>query len=941
MIILGMNKGYRLFCWLFVYCFALADIVLGQEGLVKADEDLVIGKLDNGFSYYLLSRKATSEKVSMRLFVNAGAYMETDSEDGIAHYTEHMAFNGSENFSAGTLIKYFQRIGMSFGGDVNAATSPLNTTYSLEVPNNSVSELFQAMLVLADQAGRLLFEESEINRERGVILSELRARNSANFRAYMANAKFIFQPTIISQRFVIGTESTINSFNRQHFKSFYEKWYTADRISLVVVGDIDIAETKRLIAENFSFLKRGNEDFRFNLDKIENIHEYDFSVYADKELSNASISLASLSPKIHAPNTIDELNQQFKFWVISKALSLRFNDMLNEHGNPLQQANFYTYRVYDQVNAAHLNFTCKQDNWREACELLERNFRQINLFGFSEQEITAAKAEIKLLFENATKNYPTELNENVADAIINSISENRTYVSDKQGLAYFEQLSNSITPETCLNEWHNLWKSSKKLFVSGNFDQVPSAEDVKAVYNDSSKTKVSPIIEENDETFAYNDFGPNGNVASSKTIKEIDTQCLRLSNNVRVNIKKTEFSKNEILIWVNIGNGAEFLGKNMPAGLDKLISSAFVSGGLEKHSHSSLTRIFAGKNVSIDLDVAEGAFVFKSSTNETDLLEQLKILCAYITAPGYRQEGLDIFRKKLCSWYEFFKNTPEGVIISQLPKYLSCNDPRFGYPDKEIMLQRNYDDAQQAISPVLKNDYIEITLVGDLNLESTISAVNKTFGALEKRRLFKQNITDGKVVPMPKTNSLKMFYADYESARAIVNVTWPTDDIWDIKKFRHLDILKEILKNRLIFEIRHALGATYSPSVSVNASSVFIGRGSINAQLVVDPNKALFLKDKILEIANAISLENVSDDELNRAINPILTEINESLKANAFWIRNINDIQNYPEKIIWITSLLNDCKTITKSDLKQLSSKYLIKENAISAIVQPKTANKF
>ena len=276
-------------------CFCKEQVVDWNKPLLPSQK-ITSGTLKNGIKYHLYPTFTQKNKISLRLLINAGAAMETDDEDGIAHFIEHMTFNGSENFKPGTLIHYFQDNGIKFGNDTNAFTYYFHTCYQIDLPRNDKENVQKGLLVLRDQGFGSLFLTEEINRERGVILSEMRTRDSALYRSCKAMVKFMFPNTIIANRYIIGTENTINRFTQSNFKNFYNKWYTPHRMTLVITGDFKTEEILSLLQSTFegknSTINNKQENETPAFGSIEAPKgKFEVSVYQNDELPVTNLTL--------------------------------------------------------------------------------------------------------------------------------------------------------------------------------------------------------------------------------------------------------------------------------------------------------------------------------------------------------------------------------------------------------------------------------------------------------------------------------------------------------------------------------------------------------------------------------------------------------------------------------------------------------------------------
>lgn len=898
------------------------------------------GQLRNGFKYFLLSPPANTQhddRISLRLIVNAGAFMEEEQEDGLAHFIEHMVFNGTKNFKPGSLIQYFQRIGMGFGNDTNAFTSATHTVFQLDLPNNEINTLEQGLAVLYDQCFEALFLPQEVNRERGVILSELRARDSIAYREQKAQLQFFFPQHLISKRLVIGTESSINAFQPSHFFNFYQKWYIPQRMTLVAVGDFKTKAIEKLIKDRFSKISRASDVPTPPFGKLIQLpnDQAAISVYTDKELPFAHCTLFAARPtSVVNYHTVKEIQTQYAWNLLGIMLSFRIEKLVKQ-SNLTEGQFFYSNHQLPQIEAASIEFSAKNNEWENVCSELEKFFRHVNTFGFSQKELDVAKKTMRQSLQEAIDlEYKTSNSQ--ADAMTSAVMSKQNYISTQQALNLYNTLENSIDVTLCCRLWKEMWNYGIYLFVSGNLPTTVDENTVKKLWAASQKQILKPIQNDIPNEFKKPMFGPQmGKIVDSHTYADVGVETLRFKNNVRVNLKPTNFEKNQILISISIGSGILSLPNKSWEGANLLLSSSFVQGGLQQCDAQTLNQLLAGKAVYTDFDVEDDAFVFKASTTREHFEDQINLIGAYIQEPGYRTEAVDLFRRGLDACYNFFNHNAKGVARQKVSRFLANNDPRFGYPDQSILLQRNFDEAKMWLSPIFAKDYIEIAIVGDFNRDELVKILQSTFGALPERAAQKERFEAERKLSWPERPQNQTFYFDSKMDQALIEVVWPTESIWNVDHVRKINILKAALANRLLFKIRQEMGDTYSPQVACKYSDTFTNRGSITAYLVVDPDKADNLANQIVSIAQEIANNGITADELSRAVNPFVTAFRDSLKTNGYWMHIIANAQEYPQKLTWPVNSIEAYKLISCEDVQAMAKLYLIKKNALQVIIKP------
>lgn len=914
--------------------FCKKEMVNWNKPLLPSPK-LTSGTLKNGIKYHLYPTSTQKNKISLRLLVNAGAAMETNAEDGIAHFIEHMTFNGSENFKPGTLIHYFQDNGIKFGNDTNAFTHYFHTCYQIDLPRNDKENVQKGLMVLRDQGFGSLFLAEEIRRERGVILSEMRTRDSAFYRSYKAMVKFMLPDTIVANRYIIGTENTINSFTQSHFKNFYDKWYTPHRMTLVITGDFKKKEILSLLQSTFecknSTLKNNQESATPDFGPIDTRKEkFEVSVYQNDELPVTNLTLQTNRKIEKFHNNLTSLKEDFAWLIMETIIKHRLNDLKNQTN--ITEAFFNRDILFSTVENACFSISCNAKDIITITKELEKFSRKIENFGFTFEELESGKKAVEGKLTIACSNEDNAIPAHLADGIINNLMQERVISSAKQDLDNFSLVSSYITPEYCSKLWKDLWDYGAYLFISTPSKDIK--EDlIKQAFSESKNTVLALPNKTGKLTF-QNPFVKRNKVKIHHTFKNkaLDVESFIFDNNVRVNLKKTNFEKDRILINISLGTGLLALKDNSYPGINLLLGSSFIAGGLKQCTHNDLKRIFDGKLINLDFDVEEDSYTFKCVTNNECFKEQMQLIGAYLTEPGYREEGLTDFRKVVPVWYDYFEHNPEGLLRSKVTNFLTCADVRFGYPEQSILAERNFDEARKILAPVLDKQCMEITIVGDFERTTIIKKLQETVGQLAKRE--PNNHSEPQTIPFPKPQT-KIFHCQTELDKSIIYITWPTESFENVQNARILNVLSDILRNTLLQEIRQTTGDTYSPQVINYQSETFKSRGHISTLLVVATGKVDVISEKIYSIVEKIVKHGVSSNDLERSIKPLISSLEKKRETNLFWLNWIKNIQQHPQKSTWALDDANLYKQISVEDVNQIARKYLNRNASICIQIKP------
>lgn len=909
-----------------------------EQSDLKPDPAAHYGKLPNGMRYVVMPNHEPKGRASLRLLVLAGSLHESDDQRGLAHFLEHMAFNGSEHYPPGTLVEFFQRMGMSFGGDTNANTSFDRTVYLLELPRADDSTLTEGLRVFRDYAGGLLLTEPEIDRERGVILSEKRASDSVGFRTFVAQFEALLGTTLLPKRIPIGVPEVISNAQRERFTDFWNTWYRPEKMAVVVTGDFtDSAGVEKMVTAAFADLvARGPARPEPSLGALSKFDGIRAVFHAEPEAPSTEISLTSLTPYAREPDTVARKIKRLPRSLALAMLNRRFSILAKKEGAPFLFAGASVNEQFDFLRDASVEISCRPDQWTDALGVGEQELRRALEHGFTEAELKEAAANIANELDQAARTASTRHSNTIADTIVQDIVAGEVFTTPADDLALLKPALDKITAADCLIALRaDFGAHGRFVSLTGNA-KVPgdAMKAISAAYDVSHAVAVAPPDRDEQATWSYTDFGPPGEIAKREHIDDLGIELVTFKNGVRLNLKKTDFEANRINVSARLGNG-RITEPPDQRGLAGVAGGTFISGGLGKHSAEDLRRLFAGKNVDWQFAPEFDALRFSGGTTRDDLLLEFQLLAAELTDPGYRPEALRLARQGYERLYRWLQHTPNGPFAVEVASLLASGDPRFGNPPEEMMMARNLDEVKAWLSPQLASGALEVAVVGDLDLEASIAAAAQTIGALPPREE-KPALTELKKVKYPEQPFAKSYVVESEIPKGAVRLYWQTTDALTATRNRRLNLLAAVFGDRLRVKLREEMGDTYSPSAESNASDTFPGYGYLVANVDVDPASAEKISDLVISLADDLAQNGVSEDELNRARLPLLTALKESLRSNDYWISSVlARAQEKPEVLDWARNRLADIESITTAELSDLARKYLGRGAVSRAIVLP------
>lgn len=905
------------------------------EGL-EPDPSVVWGQLDNGFRYALMPNNEPPDRVSLRLFVDAGSLMEEDHEQGLAHFLEHMAFNGTKHFKPGEMVEYFQRLGMAFGADTNAHTSFKETVYKLELPDGSSELLEEGLLLFSDYAGRMLLLGHEIEKERGVILAEKLSRDSVQYRTMVEGFKFALPDALLSQRMPIGTEEVIRNADRQTFIDFFLRWYTPDRMLLIAVGNIDPGELETMVVEKFGALPGRERQPDPDMGEVTTGRGLVAHLHTEPEMAQLEISVEALTPARDLPDTAANRKADLVRGLGDRMLNRRFSRIVQGEDSPITGAQAYHYEYLGFVRNAGISLNARPERWHEAVALAETEVRRVLEHGFTESELREAVANTLREYRNRAEQAGTRRSIELANQLGQVFARQRVWTHPQGDFELASAALDEVTADEVLAAFRDDWATDDiTLFIGGNLELEDPAQQITGAWRGSSEQAVDAPEDTVGEEFAYTDFGLAGQVVERIDHDDLGITQVRFENHVRLNVMATEFEENSARVLVNVGAGRLGAPQDKP-GLLAFAQHTFELGGLEAHSRDELQGLLAGRTVGLDISIGDDAMTLGGRTTGEDLLLQLQLLAAYVTAPGYRGEGERLFREQIDAIYNQLENTAEGVFQEQVGRFLRNDDPRFGFGPRESIAELTMDDVRGLLAQPLAEGYVEISVVGDVDVDQVIAQVAATFGALPERAAAKTWPEGADQLALPEGGTSRVF--DYETSvpRSVVAIYWPTGDMWDIERTRRMNVVGEVLSDRIRRVVREELGDAYSPAAYHTASDAFADYGYVVAVTIVAPGQAERVAEVMEEIAAGLAAEGVDQDEFQRAMEPMMTQVRQLRRDNRYWMNSVlRTSQQHPQRLDWARGMIEDLEAITPDEISELAAEFLPSERRILVKAMP------
>ena len=910
-----------------------------EKSDLAPDPALDFGCLANGFRYVLLKNPHPRSRVSMHLYVGAGSMNEADDEQGMAHFLEHMLFNGTTHFPPGKLIQYFQSIGMQFGNDVNGRTGFYDTVYDLLLPSGDAMQLDTGLLVFRDYAEKALLLPEEVESERKVVLAEMRDRDSSAYRTFLAGIQFELPGTRVIDRMPIGKERVLRAMTSETLRAFYDRWYEPDNLVLVMVGDFEPSTAKKLIQKHFSPMKRRSASP--SLPAFGSfVHKGIKTFYHHEKEEGATTVTIEVARKVKPFNDGFALQKQrILAYLAEQIVQYRIDAMLKDADTPFSDARIGSDFFLNEVFFAQISADCSPEKWRQTLFAIEQVLRQAMTFGFTPAELLRAKKDLLAELESQVKNITTRDSQHLARQIIAAISDNRVFQSPVQEEALYGPVIRTASLESVFTTFNAMWGEQHRLvMVTGNAEPDQAGMSAEAViakaFQESMAVGVAPPQKTATRAFPYLPTPENpGKIVRRFNEPQSGTVHVDFENNVRLNLKKTDFKANEILMAAVFDKGRAMEPENLP-GLAALAKEVVNESGLGRMDPAALAMALAGKTTKVRFAVGGDQFSFAITTTPEEADLAFELIRAHILDPAIREEAFDLALKRFQEQHDMMFYSIEGAVGLYAQRFFAGGDGRFGFPSSDELAQINRKDIADWVLPAIERAPLEINVAGNFDTAVVIASAARILGTLPRRMMRGQpGIVPGPVFPSGETRKVLV---QTKLDKALIIVAYPTDDIWDIHQTRVLSVLAEVFSERVRQQVREKLGVAYSPQVFNQPTRAYKNYGKMMVFVQTAPDAVEQVVAAIKKIAADLVEHGVDAETARYALDPMLTGIKDMKRDNGYWVKTVlKGATKHPQQLEWSRSIVDDYAGITPEELSSAARSFLNNDKAAVFIAVP------
>lgn len=938
-----MKKISLLMLALIICIFAGAQGGIGLKSL-PIDPDVRYGKLENGLTYYIRHNKYPEKRADFYLAQKVGSMQEEDSQAGLAHFLEHMAFNGTKHFPGRkTMLNYLESIGAQFGSNVNAYTGFDETVYTLSnIPITRQGIIDSTLLVLHDWSGYISLEDEEIDKERPIIKEEWRTRSGAQFRIWNKQLPILFKDSKYADRMPIGKMEVVENFKYQELKDYYHKWYRPDLQAVIVVGDFDADKMEAQVKELFSKIPMPENAAKRIYHTVPDTEAPIVSVVSDKEETKSLITYY-----IKHDVMPEELQQTEEGYAARVAISLgamMLGDRLSEISKTAESpfiashvadGDFFVSKTKDAWTSIVIS---KEGREKEALASLVREVERVKRFGFTDVELDRAKANLIAVFDQAYNNRDKEQNGKYVQEYVESFTDGTPI----PGIAYEYEMVKRILPQLSSNIINGevlklLTDENNIITITGPEKEglvLPAEAEVlstmKVVYEEDIEPYIEEIIS---EPLLAEIPTPGKIIKEEKDSTFSDMTIWTLSNGIKVNLLPTKYKDDEILMSA-ISHGGYSLAEESEIYEASLADNIPYIGGVGNFSTTQLNKVLAGKNISISPAVGQAAHGFSGYSSKADIESFMQLLYLYFTAPRKDEEMFANVQTMLHSQIKNAEADP-GYALNRYTTFARYGyNPRYIPMTVEDVKTLNYDAIIDFYKQLVANGgAYTFTFVGSVDKDVLKPLVETYLGSLPTGdkgiSAKKENIAE-----IRSGKSKTTFEQAMVEPKATFYCLYKAKMDYNQKNRLVLDMLSQVLDIVYTRTIREAEGGTYGVGQSTRMNRVPEGESTLTISFDTDTEKIAKLVPIVYEELEKLATDGVQADDFNKVREYTLKAIAENQMENSYWRLIAENKSFYNEDSA--TNAIKIASAITSEDIKQAANEFLKQGNLIEVIMEPR-----
>nr|WP_315238805.1 insulinase family protein [uncultured Flavobacterium sp.] len=911
---------------------------------IPLDKNVTTGQLKNGLTYYILHNEEPKDRASFYFVQNVGAILEDDNQNGLAHFLEHMAFNGTEHFKGKGIIKMLEKNGVTFGKDINAYTAQDETVYNIStVPVTNEKLIDSTLWVLHDWSGSLSLTNEEIDAERGVIREEWRTRRTSGFRLKMQTDPVLYKGSKYSKRDVIGDLNIINNFKYPELRSYYKKWYRPDLQAVIIVGDIDVKAMEQKVKEIFSGIPLAKKAAARTYEAIPKHDELYFGTAADKEASSTAITLKYVfdEPLVN-DSIVSRKNVMNSFY--TSILNNRFKELILKNQGSALNLKTYFESISRLNNSFNIVAVAKKGKTIEGFEEAYTEAERLKRFGAVQSELDRTKKLFISSYDDYISNKDKVENDDLADNLTNYFLKAKPFLSPEESYKLVVGIIKSLTLEELNAYAKTIQKPTNQVvLVTGSEDDKANFPTKEAVVNImkkvESKTLEPYTKKENNAPLIEKEL----KTATIKKTFEVagikEAKGYILENDAKIIVLPTTYSQDQI-VFSAFSKGGKSLVKTEDLTSAEIATTLARSSGLGNFDNIGLKEKLTGKVAQSAPFIGDETQGFQGSSNKADFETMLQLLYLSFEAPRFDPNIFNILKEQYKNRLETIKKDNGSAFKDSIDLANSNHNPRTFLFDDKFLETIDLKKAENIYRDRIKNaaDFTFI-FVGNIP-ESGLELIQKYVGNLKSNPGQKENFINHHIEPK-KGKTVVHFKRPMEVPKTTVylNLTGKTE--YSKENAMTIYIIGELLSKRFLQTIREEEGGSYGVSVGGTLEQIPVPAFSLALTFDCNPEKQEKLMQIVWKELNDLKTVPVNANDLEDIKKALLKNREESLKTNSFWNSTIynNSLNQIP--FLQDQEYKNLISKINQKTIQEFSKHVLDSSSSVEVIMSPeKTSGK-
>lgn len=904
---------------------------------VPFDKGARMGTLDNGMRYYIRKNAKPENYAEVRLAVNTGSITEEDDQQGLAHFVEHMCFNGTKNFPKNELVDYLESIGTKFGAHLNAYTSFDETVYMLRVPSDSAEQFETGLQIMEDWAHNVTFEGEEIDKERGVILEERRLRLGARTRMMNKTFPITFYNSQYAKRLPIGTEEILKNFEHDALRRYYKDWYRPELMALVVVGDFEPDEVEKMIKEKFGRIAKSTNPRPRTEFQVPDHADTKVAIVTDPEATSSMVSLDFKHPPTRV-NTLKDYRSSIVSRLCNVMLDSRLEELINSEDPPFSFAfTGYSGMVRNKDSYSSAAFVPTGGHMKALRALVAENERA-SRFGFTGSELERAKRSYLSQLEQAVKEKDKTDSRRLVNRYVYHFLNNSPALSTETQYAIAQEFMASINL-TETNERFKSWiiDENRVIILNGPDKEgadMPSEADVLAVVNSMDKLELEPYEDEVVREPLFSARPAGGKIASQETLENIGVTEITFENGARVILKPTDFQAGQLsLSAYSPGGHSNVSDEKYQSSM--MASQIIVSSGIGPYDANQMEKFLSDKTIRLRPYISELEEGFRGSSSVKDQEVFLQMLNLYFTAPHKDKTAFDAMMGRQKAFMENMLSDPSNYYNAERSKFMYDNHPRRQFPSMEAMNEVKLDDAFDAYNDRF-SDISDFTfiIVGNMDMEAFPALLASYIGSIPAKNR-EENWKDVGAKLKLGVHEQKTYKG--KEPKSSVNMIYHGEMEWNLQNRYELNSMVQVLSIMLRESLREEKGGVYGVRVSASPQRIPSQKFSVNISFGCAPENAEDLIETAQKDIKNLQEQGASEKNLQKIKETQRKEIEVGKKQNRYWLSNLRfSYQNEldPSKI---GNSSGRIEKLSAEDVRKAAMNYLSGENYMQFLLYPET----